>query len=261
MNKLEICKNINYNTKNKKYESNYFYVKNNKAIILKNIIHIDESEIKYIYHSIDNVFKSTEKNSNKPIYKNETITINKNNIKNIVANHDVKLYDFNIETIIALCNPYKNKKIISVGSGIGELEYFLSTKDFKITCIDPSPFSFSKINHGRYKLPEYKYLKDYINSNKNCIGNDNLMLIWPDPNLNYDIDSVLTLKSPQIFIIYELSNTNSASGSDSFIKWKKEQSNYVLVSQLLITRYITHNQITERLNICFEIYDSEWKNK
>jgi len=87
--------------------------------------------------------------------------------------------------------------IISVGSGMGVLERYLTTKCYKVVCIDPTknkkdPYTNDKMS----KKPDYQSLKEYLDDEKNPRGDDiHLLLNFPLPDYAiYDIASIYDLK-------------------------------------------------------------------
>jgi hypothetical protein len=136
--------------------------------------------------------------------------------------------------------PHDKYDWISVGSGKGLLESFIA-KEYKreIICIDPNPFQWSLGQVGI--LPKFPTVKDYLTSlkgqqqpepksraalsslslelpvvemNSDSIPNPKpitrkkrlLILVWPDPYLNYDMEAIRLLEPDGIIILTE--NTN-----------------------------------------------------
>lgn len=120
---------------------------------------------------------------------------------------------------------FNNDKIISLGSGIGTIEYYLQeTYKHNIICVDPDPDSFQKRLSDESGIdPQYSTCDQLIEENKDLISNCNLFINWPLPNADgrYDIYAINDLQPKNIFVVCETSGT---SGSDMFLHWLK---NYI----------------------------------
>ena len=93
--------------------------------------------------------------------------------------------------------------LISVGSGNGLFEKCCEDVFGKeIICIDPSPLDSKSSGLERpYKEPTFSNVDEYLSSSKKK-DKSILLLIWPEPSLNYDIKAILKLKPISFFIIY-----------------------------------------------------------
>ena len=80
-----------------------------------------------------------------------------------------------VKKILESLNERFNTPIISIGSGSGSIEHYINnySNNIKWILIDPNPGSF----HSSVIMePNYAYLDDLINTNKNIIGNCLLFL-------------------------------------------------------------------------------------
>lgn len=115
----------------------------------------------------------------------------------------------------------ENNVIVSVGSGIGFIE-FLAEKLFKIKfiCVDPHPSNFYK-GHSIalnditiFRKPDYNYVDDLIKERPDIIGNCSLFLNWTWPEENYDMDAFDKLNPHSMTSIY---GPNRAAGGPIFV--------------------------------------------
>lgn len=120
-----------------------------------------------------------------------------------------------------------SKCTVSVGSGSGSVETFLQkrSKSGVVICVDPNPQSFIE-TLPIFKKPDFSYVDDLIKINKTAIGNLNLMLCWPTPNLGYDIEAVTKLLPRSILAMVAV---DGAAGSSAFLEWIKSHENYTLI--------------------------------
>ena len=95
---------------------------------------------------------------------------------------------------------------LSIGSGNGYFESLYHQKypsDPKIICIDPARLSYNSGGlSGAFVEPTYLKVEDYKRANpkKNTL----LFINWPDPEIPYDIDSIISLNPVGFFIIYAM---------------------------------------------------------
>lgn len=93
----------------------------------------------------------------------------------------------------------KNNPVYEVGSGNGAVASFFELHGFKMTCIDPDPKSFGAKSKTIIKEPTYKYLKDVPEIEKKA----NLLIVAPDPCLDYAMEAIKYHKWEQIMIILD----------------------------------------------------------
>jgi hypothetical protein len=138
---------------------------------------------------------------------------------------------FGYENVINIINSFYNKynlPIVSIGSGIGTIEY-LSNKKYKINwiCIDidNNPIHFPSYAHKYITEPlmniNYNSCDELIKNNSSIIGNCVLFLNWCLPNEStYDYDAIIKLKPLAVLSIYEVyNNNNGCAGGEMFYNW------------------------------------------
>jgi hypothetical protein len=157
---------------------------------------------------------------------------------NNTINNTLYLLNPGIETLtLEICKHYfylfishfndyfmKRIKIISVGSGNAFFESIVRNNVFEnmklrldIVCVDPNPDKFiphvsrknlfnASFTHNKriFIQPKFPTVQELISTNSRIVENCFLMLIWPDPNLSYDLEAILLLKPIGIFIIYTI---------------------------------------------------------
>jgi hypothetical protein len=126
-----------------------------------------------------------------------------------------------VKIIEDVSNYYDNIHFISIGSGLGGIEY--KSKELyeyiKWICIEPSPSSYHN-NKNLIPLikPHYNYVSDLIKDKPDIVENCILFLNWCEPNKSrYDYDAIIDLKPLGILSIYELfENGNGCAGGELF---------------------------------------------
>jgi hypothetical protein len=135
---------------------------------------------------------------------------------NMADNNKAYILEF-----VKICKKY-GVPIVEVGSGDGRIAHWLMKnkylKDEDLIGIDPDPMSFSK-DKKLYFDPKYKYCKDLVVDNPKIVGQCGLLLIRPNPTLEYDIESLQLLKPLTVMIIYR---SDGADGCIEFHRYLKE---------------------------------------
>ncbi len=160
-----------------------------------------------------------------------------------------------VKKILESFNKRFNKPIVSIGSGSGSIEHYTNnnnTNIIKWILIDPYPDSF----HGSVVMePNYAYLDDLINTNKEIIGNCLLFLNWCEPNnTDYDYEAIIKLNPIAICSIYEeYESCNGAAGGEKFFNWTKN-NNYQVIEEHYLT---PHDDDRDDINIMIKIWQNE----
>jgi hypothetical protein len=161
------------------------------------------------------------------------IDINNTTFLSNLLNKGIK--SFGIENIIANINKfYKhyNLPFVSIGSGIGTIEYLANiefyrkyNKNIEWICID----KYEPINYppnAKYYIHEPLMKIDYlttdslIENNPSIIDNCILFLNWCEPNQsNYDYEAIIKLKPKAILALYEVFDGNGSAGGIEFYNW------------------------------------------
>ncbi len=148
-----------------------------------------------------------------------------------LSNHNNSLHynkgirSFGDKIVINLINEfsryYDNINFVSIGSGLGGIEY--SSKqlynNINWICVDPDPNNYhSDKSILPFIKPQYNYCDDLIRDKPEIVGNCILFLNWCEPNKSrYDYDAIIALKPLGILTIYELfGNNNGAAGGELF---------------------------------------------
>ena len=99
--------------------------------------------------------------------------------------------------------------IVSVGSGNGMYEHMLcerlSSLREKLVLVDPSPESFYTYAEakGRAMPPHHSTVQRLVTDRPDVVGDCVLLLIWPDPELEYDHEAVRLLKPRSVVMLFE----------------------------------------------------------
>ena len=127
--------------------------------------------------------------------------------------------------------------IVSIGSGIGAIEYIANNKyNMDWICIDINnnpihfPLSANKyINQPLMKI-DYNSFDELIKNDPSIVGNCILFLNWCLPNEStYDYDAIIKLKPKAVLSIYEVFNeANGCAGGQMFYDWTINNNTYHL---------------------------------
>ncbi|MEK7801215.1 MAG: hypothetical protein AAB276_02060 [Pseudomonadota bacterium] len=127
-----------------------------------------------------------------------------------------------VSKYILECYDAHKLPIVSVGSGIGEIEHIVKTKNgnMEIICVDPDPTSFSEDRYVQTE-PSYNYVSSLIKSNPGIVGNCIVLLNWCLPNdSTYDHDAIIELQPAAVVTVYEkFYGGNGAAGGQKFHTW------------------------------------------
>jgi SAM-dependent methyltransferase len=198
----------------------------NSPLNLISTLRTDQKDIEKIYQdSIWNNNKQKIKNINsntliihnlgkedeKILYRNKEII--RKEVSNYYKYYNPAMVVFGIDICIkslhTFLQSYKSKDIIklSIGSGSGILEYeynklFLTEQP--LICIDPNPLSFNSSGLVEpFKKPKYKTIDDFITKNTTFVNYNSVLVInWPDPKANYDIEAIRKLNPLAFFVIF-----------------------------------------------------------
>jgi hypothetical protein len=105
--------------------------------------------------------------------------------------------------------------IVEVGSGNGHFAAFIEKElNTKVITIDPDSTGRGFIPSINVKHPDYDSVESFMMTGVP----DPLLLIinWPEPNLDYDINAIRSLKPHQILLIIE---STGAAGSEELLDW------------------------------------------
>ncbi len=152
---------------------------------------------------------------------------------------------FGYEKVITIINSIYNRyqiPIISIGSGIGAIEYLANKKYYEkykenmnwiCIDIDNNPINYPSeakyyINNPLMKI-DYNSCDKLIEDNPSIIGNCILFLNWCLPNdSTYDYEAIVKLKPKAVLSIYEIFDDNyGCAGGEMFYNWTIN-SNYNL---------------------------------
>jgi hypothetical protein len=142
---------------------------------------------------------------------------------------------------------YDNISFVSVGSGLGGIEYSSNQlyNDINWICIDPDPNNYhSNKTIQPFIKPQYNYCDDLIRDKPEIVGNCILFLNWCEPNNSrYDYDAIIALKPLGILTIYELFyEENGAAGGELFFNHLiKNNLEYNMKRSLLLSPYSDDN--------------------
>lgn len=125
----------------------------------------------------------------------------------------------------------KSLSVISVGCGVGSIEYFLSQNGYSIYGIDPEPESFKKYTSDSGHIrPVCDTVPNFIKKYPEMVGKCSLMLIWPSPGDSfYDLESIKLLKPLFIYIFYD---KLGGAGGAALHRWLKYTPKYYLTSEI-----------------------------
>jgi hypothetical protein len=185
-------------------------------------------------------------------------------IKSSLYNTAIK--SFGEDTIINIISSFYNTyklPIVSVGSGLGLIEYITHTinPDINFICVDPDPMNFpsdaNKYISKPFIQPQYNYVDDLppelIN---NCI----LFLNWCCPNESmYDYDAIIKLKPKAVLsIIEKFGGSDGCAGGSEFFIWSKQHNNHIKQSYHLYDYYDEHEkEYYDSMDIQIHWYDLE----
>lgn len=117
--------------------------------------------------------------------------------------------------------------IISVGSGIGAIEYLFQIQDgIMITCVDPNPMSYAYVYQNSdltqpFITPHYSHVGDLIAECPDLVGHCLLFLNWCEPNQSkYDYDAIRQLQPVGVLTIIErFLGDAGCAGGQLFHNW------------------------------------------
>lgn len=157
-----------------------------------------------------------------------------------ILNKGIKSFgkEFIISMINRVYNNY-NLPFISIGSGIGEIEYLANIQFYNkykqniewifiekyehINCLSSSKYCINDLLIN----VDYLMVDNLIKNNQSIIENCILFLNWCDSNQsNYDYEAIIKLKPKAILSIYEVFEDNyGAAGGKEFYEWTIDNSN------------------------------------
>jgi hypothetical protein len=153
---------------------------------------------------------------------------------------------FGYEKVATIINSFYNHyklPIVSVGSGIGAIEYFANNKYYKKynnnmnwICIDinNNPIHFPSNAHKYINQPltniDYNSCDELIKNDPSIVGNCILFLNWCLPNdSTYDYEAIVKLKPKAVLSIYEVFyEANGCAGGQKFFDWTVNSDKYNL---------------------------------
>jgi hypothetical protein len=145
------------------------------------------------------------------------------------------------------------KTIVSVGSGLGDLEAELdkvySKKGMRMICIDPDPYSYNQKNFGKPRqlkyIPDFETVDQFLQHEKHKKKNVSdclLFLNWPEVETHqgagYDLEAIKKIKPATIIILFELfgKGEGGAAGSQQFHRYREMDKKY----HKTVTKVFTH---------------------
>lgn len=135
---------------------------------------------------------------------------------------------------------YPGKRVISVGSGPGLLEYYYINEykngEHIIECVDPDWDSEYKGEIAKPLYPpKYNYVSELIKKDPVEKDNNILILNWCSPNKSrYDYDAIIDLKPMAFFTTLEFWGTTGvgAAGGELFHNFIRTTNEYILVHDI-----------------------------
>ncbi len=158
---------------------------------------------------------------------------------NKLFNIGIKSYGY--KNIINIINSFYDDyelPIVSIGSGIGAIEYFAKKENNNIEwiCVDinENPIDFppsakNNINKPLMKI-DYSSIDELIEKNNSIVNNCIIFLNWCLPNESeYDFDAIVKLKPLAILSIYENNDGDyGCAGGEKFYNWTINNNDYFL---------------------------------
>ena len=117
--------------------------------------------------------------------------------------------------VIGMIKERHDDTIVEVGSGNGHFAAFIEKElNTKVITIDPDSTGRSFIPSINVKRPDYDSVESFM---KTEVPDPLLLVInWPEPNLDYDINAIRALKPHQILLIVE---STGGAGSEELLDW------------------------------------------
>ena len=243
----------------------------NSPLNLISILRADQKDIEKIYQDSIWQEKQTIKNINdnsliiqnlgnedeKILYRDKEIIRKEvcNNYKYYNPAMIVFGIDICIKSLHTFLQSYNSKDIIklSIGSGSGILEYKynkLFPTEQPLICIDPDPLSYNSCGLVEpFQKPKYKTIDEFITKNTNFVNYNSVLVInWPDPKANYDIEAIRKLNPLAFFIIFYINKDDdiyvdeNVAGSielQNLIKDIQEKTNnsYRIIREIYTKKY------------------------
>ena len=203
------------------------------------------------------IIKNLGKEDEKILYRNKEII--RKDISNNYIYYNPAMVVFGIDVCLkslhTFLQSYKSKDIqkLSIGSGSGILEYEynkLFPTEQPLICIDPNPLSY---NSGGlvepFQKPKYKTIDEFITENTTFVNYNTVLVInWPEPKANYDIEAIIKLNPLAFFVIFykkkedDIYAKESVAGSielQNLIKDIQEKSNnsYKVIREIYTKKY------------------------
>jgi hypothetical protein len=154
---------------------------------------------------------------------------------------NIGIKSFGYKNVIDIINSFYNQynlPIVSIGSGIGAIEYFAKKNNNKIewVCIDnqENPIDFPPSAKIYIDKPLMKIdnlsIDKLIETNPSIVNNCIIFLNWCLPNDSYyDFEAIIKLKPLAILSIYEdFNGISGAAGGEMFYNWTKNNTDYHL---------------------------------
>jgi hypothetical protein len=250
----------------------------NSPLSLISTLQADQKKIEEIYNdSIWNnkqtktkineytlIIKNLGKEDEKILYRSKEI------IRKVVSNN-YKYYnpamvvfgiDICIKSLHTFLQSYKYKDIqkLSIGSGSGILEYEynkLFPTEQPLICIDPYPLSY---NSGElvkpFQEPKYKTIDEFICENTTFVNYNTILVInWPDPKKNYDIEAIIKLNPLAFFVIFYIKKDDDIYTKENVAGSIELQNLIKEIQEKLNKTYKVVREIyTKKYNFCIGWY-------
>jgi hypothetical protein len=175
-------------------------------------------------------------------------------------NIGIKSYGY--KNVVDIINSFYNKyklQIISIGSGVGAIEYLAKQNNEHINwiCIDinNNPIDFPSNAKNYINKPfmniNYNSCDELISNNPSIINNCIVFLNWCLPNdYHYDFEAIIKLKPIAILSIYEdYDEGNGAAGGEMFYNWTKNNNDYHLKEEYSLYADKYHHDDDELMDI------------
>ncbi len=187
---------------------------------------------------------------------------------NKLFNLGIKSFGYkNVINIISSFYNYYKLPFVSIGSGIGAIEYFTKKQNDNIEwiCIDnndnPNDFPPSAKNYINKPLMkiDYKLCQDLINNNPSIINNCIIFLNWCLPNdSTYDYEAIIKLKPLAILSIYEECDDmmSGAAGGEMFYNWIYNNTDYYVKEKNYLYADKFHSDDDELMDINIKWWES-----
>ncbi len=161
--------------------------------------------------------------------------------ENINKLFNLGIKSFGYKNVVDIINSFYNHyklSVVSVGSGIGAIEYFAKKENDNLDwiCIDinENPIDFppsakNQINKPLMKV-DYLSIDNLIDTNPSIVNNCILFLNWCLPNAStYDFEAIIKLKPIAVLSIYEVfDGINGSAGGEMFYHWTENNTDYHL---------------------------------